>query len=191
MIPNLLRSAAVRVFFSRMWLKMTLACCGSALPRALLSDLRSSSKDAEAPPSRNPASIRRKVLLVLVWRLLCLCWNYLPWVFWATDPWSRLNKEWLTSSLLHDLEEWLSLSSEMIKVWSWVWKQHLPRRNVLAVLKIILLFRVIVLLVEHFFNLNIITNQTFLLVSLKALSQRRNLQTNYCLDHFSRRGFKA
>lgn len=40
---------------------MALACCGSAEERALLRALRSSSKDAQAPPSKNPVFIKECV----------------------------------------------------------------------------------------------------------------------------------
>lgn len=57
MIPNLFRSLSLSVFLSRMWLKMALACCGSAEANALFSALSSSSKVAEGPPSKNPAYV--------------------------------------------------------------------------------------------------------------------------------------
>jgi len=41
---------------------MALACCGSAEAKALLSALRSYSKEAEAPPSKYPAYVSYVVL---------------------------------------------------------------------------------------------------------------------------------
>jgi len=45
---------------------MALACCGSAEARALFSALRSSSKEAEGPPSKYPAYVFYVVLFAWI-----------------------------------------------------------------------------------------------------------------------------
>ena len=154
-IPNLFLSAGLNVFFSKRWLRTTLACWGSAFARALLSALSSYSYDAEAPPSINPACMEKKVLLVLVWRPLSIDYCCYSWVFWVIGHWGQLSNKRSTSSVFHHLHKRFALASEMIEIRSWIRKEGFASWKVFAILEVIFLFRVIVLLVEHFFNLNI------------------------------------
>jgi hypothetical protein len=78
MMPNLWRSVSERPFLSRMWVRIALACCGSAAERALLRALRSSSSEAEAPPSKKPAYMGTGLLFAWVWALPFLCWSCAP-----------------------------------------------------------------------------------------------------------------
>lgn len=118
MIPNLFLSCSVRVFLSRIWLKIALACCGSAPERALLSAFRSSSSEAEAPPSKKPACVVSVILFVWVWQSIFLCWSCGLSICVCHSRWDRLNVSGGTPALLHHLDQGLAFSSEMVEIWA-------------------------------------------------------------------------
>ena len=107
----------------------------------------------------NPACIKLIVLFVWVWILTSLDYDEYFSIFSFPYRWSQLDKEIGTSSFFHHFHEWLSFTSEMIEIGARVGKKSLSCRKVFAILKIIFFIWVIVLLVEHFFNLNININQ--------------------------------
>lgn len=73
-IPNLLRSYGESPFFSKIYDKMQLACCGSALLNALFSAFINYSREADAPPSKKPPfNIFDKLLFASAFPLIYLC----------------------------------------------------------------------------------------------------------------------
>ena len=61
--PNLFRSSVDKFFFYKMYVRIALACWGSALLNDLFNALISYSRVAEAPPSKKPDCYKIKNVL--------------------------------------------------------------------------------------------------------------------------------
>jgi hypothetical protein len=117
----------------------------------LLSAFRSSSSEAEAPPSKKPACVVSVILFVWVWRSIFLCWSCGPSICVCHSRWDRLNVSRGTPALLHHLDQGLAFCCEMVEIWARIWHQCLFGGCMPCDLEaVVLLLRVIVLFVKHY-----------------------------------------